>query len=434
MDLDRLARSLASVGSRRRLLGGVSAVPALGGFLAMVGSPETEAKDRRRRRKQRHKKRKNPGGRKKGCTPGSRAKVCAGKCGPVKNRKTCGKVMDCGACDCTPACGECFTCQGAAGAPGICVPDAQGTPCGPAPTCDGSTLHPQGACDASHVCQPFAPMSCPTGVCWDGACVCGDVCASGCQFTSVQAAIDSLPSGSTIRICAGAYAGQVTITGDVTLAGAGDGDDPEQNTILDADLAGSVVTVFGGVTATLQGLRLTGGSTGSGAGVLNSGNLTMTNCTVTGNAATSTGAGIHSQGPSLTMTNCAVTYNTGQSYGGGIFSTGPVLTMTDCDISDNQTTLHAAGLHLEQGQATLTRCIVTRNRATGIAGGILSAQGQLTLDDCHVTDNEASSDGGVRIRSDLGATITIEGDTTICGNDAPQCNGFSSSACQDTCP
>lgn len=406
----------------------------LGGFLATSGSPVTEAKDRRRRRKQRHKKRKNPGGRKKGCTPKNRATVCTGRCGPVKNRKTCDKTVDCGSCDCNPACGECFTCQGAAGAPGTCVPAAQGTPCGPAATCDGGMLQLRGACNTSGVCQPASPVTCDFGLCEDGACVCGDVCASGCQFTSVQEAIDALPAGSTIRICAGIYVGPLSITGDITLVGAGDGLDPEHNTIIDANLDGPVVIASSTVTATLQGLRLTGGSATYGAGVRNAGNLTMTHCTVTGNTATSVGAGIYSQGPKLAMTNCVISDNTGQDNGGGLFSTSPVLTMTDCEISFNETTDNAAGLHIEEGQATLTRCTVTKNTATGYAGGILNAAGQLTLDACHVTANEANSEGGVKIRSDLGATIVILGDTTICGNDAPQCTGFSNSACQDICP
>ncbi|MFN8663150.1 MAG: hypothetical protein U0075_14780 [Thermomicrobiales bacterium] len=105
--------------------------------------------------------------------------------------------------------------------------------------------------------------------------------------------------------------------------------------------------------------------------------------------------------------------------------------MTGCNISGNKVTGNAAGLHLELGEATLTGCTVTGNTATGVAGGILNVAGHLTLDDSHVTDNEAGSDGGVYIRDDLGATISIVGDTTICGNDAPQCFGFADSACQD---
>ena len=429
---DALTRVISAPDSRRRLLALLATLPLLGGALGLFAPEDAAAKDRRRRRKQRHRRRKNPGGRKKGCKPKSTASVCAGRCGTVKTRQTCGKTVDCGSCDCSPACGACFTCQGTAGAPGTCVPQKAGTPCGVA-SCDSGTLQPQGSCDGNGVCVTAPPVSCAPDLCWDGACACGDVCASGCQFTSVQDAIDTLPAGSTVRICAGTF-GAIYLYKDLTLIGVGDGADTASNTLLDGEGNGRVVYVSEGVTVSLEGIRITGGAEASGAaGVLSLGALTMTDCTVTDNTGSSVGAGMVSQGPSLTMTNCAVTSNTGQSYGGGIFSTSAVLTMTDCDISGNEVTGNAGGLHLEEGEATLTRCTVTGNTATGYAGGINNPTGHLTLDDSHVTNNMASSDGGVLIRDNLGATISILGDTTICGNDVPQCTGFTNSACQDTC-
>src|SRR4051794_37582766 len=76
-----------------------------------------------------------------------------------------------------------------------------------------------------------------TPACWNGSCVCGDVCAGGCQFSTVQAAIDGLPDGSTIRICAGTY-GAITVTKNLTLIGAADSSAPASNTVLDAAMSG----------------------------------------------------------------------------------------------------------------------------------------------------------------------------------------------------
>lgn len=94
---------------------------------------------------------------------------------------------------------------------------------------------------------------------------CGDVCASGCQATSIQQAIEDAEDGATIRLCAETYNETLTIEKDVTLIGAGDGAD---GTVLDGQGNGSVVTVPGlgvvlpGATVMLEGLRITGGNSG----------------------------------------------------------------------------------------------------------------------------------------------------------------------------
>ncbi|MFN8662884.1 MAG: hypothetical protein U0075_13395 [Thermomicrobiales bacterium] len=177
---DALAKTLSVPDSRRRLLALLATLPILGGLLILHPDDDAEAKERRRRRKQRHKKRKSPGKRKgkrkgkrnkqKACTPEPVAQTCAGKCGSVTNN--CRKAVDCGACTCSPACETCFTCQGA---PGSCVPQQAGTPCGDPATCENGTLQPRGSCGGSGACEPAAPVSCAP---YTGCA--GDVCASSC--------------------------------------------------------------------------------------------------------------------------------------------------------------------------------------------------------------------------------------------------------------
>ena len=116
----------------------------------------------------------------------------------------------------------------------------------------------------------------------------------------MQAAIDGLPAGSTIRIYAGT-SGAITVTKKLTLIGAGDVSDPARITIVDAAMSGRVVPIHSGVTATLQGLCITRGLIGSGAGVDTIGALTMSNCTVSGNSAAASGGGIaNSAGATVT--------------------------------------------------------------------------------------------------------------------------------------
>lgn len=186
--LDMLARGLATSGSRRRLLTLLATLPVVGGLAGLLEADDAAAKDRRRRRKQRHKRRKDPGkgkGKGQGKGQGKRGtreqpceaepveQTCAGKCGTVTN--TCKQPVDCGSCDCNPACTECFTCEGAAGSAGRCVPQSAGTPCGDAATCASGNLQPQDTCNGSGVCERPDPQPCtPYTQC------AGDACATSC--------------------------------------------------------------------------------------------------------------------------------------------------------------------------------------------------------------------------------------------------------------
>ena len=46
------------------------------------------------------------------------------------------------------------------------------------------------------------------------------VCASGCTYTTIQAAVDAVAVGTTINVQPGTYAEDVTVSKRVTLVGA----------------------------------------------------------------------------------------------------------------------------------------------------------------------------------------------------------------------
>jgi hypothetical protein len=471
---DALTRLLTAV-TRRGLLSFLATLPVLGGLLALLAPDDAEARGRRRRRKKPHKHGKGNGRHRKGkrkCVATSRAKVCAGTCGPVKNK--CKKTIACGSCDCAPTCEICLTCQAGPNTPGTCVVDPlqQGETCGdpgqlcqtdgacacdgtscsnPSPvcvegscaTCSASAPCPEGCCAGDGTCQPGtadgvcgpiggACAPCPVDtVCWDGACVCGDVCADGCQFTSVQDAIAGLPAGSTIRLCAGTY-GAFIINKNLTLIGVGDGDDEASNTILNAGGTDRVVW-NNGATATLHGLRITGGATDfiGGGGVYNTGTLTMIGCTVTGNACTTnaTGGGIsNSTGSTLTMTDCTVSDNTSALDGGGVANVGN-LGMTDCTVVGNTTVRDGGGIKANSASTlTLTGCVIGPNNkaTTGDGGGLFVVNDSAaTLDGTSVTGNTAGGLGG-GIATFLGGTVELKNGSTVSGNTAPgqpNCSG-----------
>ncbi len=107
-----------------------------------------------------------------------------------------------------------------------------------------------------------------------------------------------------------------------------------------------IFNVASGVTANLSNLTITNGnSPTNGGGISNLGTLTVTNSTVAGNAAATSGGGIVNFGGSLTVTSSTVSGNTTATNGGEISSVnqGP-LVVTNSTISGNSAAAVASNL------------------------------------------------------------------------------------------
>jgi hypothetical protein len=283
-----------------------------------------------------------------------------------------------------------------------------------------------------------------------GTCPPCDVCASGCPFTSVQAAIDAAAPGETISICAGTYTETLTIDKDLTLRGAGDGDG-SGDSILRGPGTGSVVTISAGQTVALEHLRITGGDSDDGGGIFSlDANLTLSDCTVTGNTARF-GGGIESVRGTLTLNESTVNGNASIQGGGGLFVDGAnTTTLNNSTVSDNTAGHEGGGIATDDdevtlmltnstvrgnisalggggifnaGNATLTNSTVSDNRANdtggglhGDGGGIFNAIfGTLTLESSSVTNNHAETNGGGIANS---RTVACSDDSTVSGNTA----------------
>jgi hypothetical protein len=148
---------------------------------------------------------------------------------------------------------------------------------------------------------------------------------------------------------------------------------PAAGLTLDAGGQSRVFQVDGGVNASLSGLTLTGGSTGSlGGGLVDYGTATLTACTITGNSAGLLGGGVAVYlGATATLTGCTISGNS--AYDGGLL-TGGTTTLTACTISGNSAG-HGGGLDNIVGTATLTACTIGGNSACLSGGGTLTFTG-----------------------------------------------------------
>ncbi len=171
-------------------------------------------------------------------------------------------------------------------------------------------------------------------------------------------------TAQTITLTAGQLelsSGSPTITGPaagVTISGGG---------------ASRVFQIDSGVTASISGLTITGGSATYGGGLDILGNATLTDCTISGNTASKGGGGLFSQGTAMLIAS-TVSGNTAggtgtHGYGGGLFTQSQnLLSLTNCTIASNTASTSGGGIEA-QGPVTVTSCTFTANQASPISGG-----------------------------------------------------------------
>ena len=114
-----------------------------------------------------------------------------------------------------------------------------------------------------------------------------------------------------------------------------------------------------------------------------------------GHAYLQNGGGIFSNSSSLTMTDCIVTKNTATS-GGGIYCCGGTMTITRCAISGNSAN-GGGGIWIESnGTITVTNSAIFGNSATDCAGGIYKGYASLAIiTNSTISGNSAGSAGGI---------------------------------------
>ena len=184
---------------------------------------------------------------------------------------------------------------------------------------------------------------------------------------------------------------------------------------LTGTIPGNVFTINPGITVSISNLTLKNGSAVQGGAIYNNGNLSIANCTLTGN--------------SVYQSDIYATYQYTYLYtfyrGGAIYNTG-ILSIADCTFTDNCASSSGGAIYNNGTLVSVSNCTFTNNTAVRGDGGAICNFGTITsVSGCSFTNNTAGDGGaicngpvtnGFGIYSTLNATnCTFTGNTAATG-------------------
>jgi hypothetical protein len=241
------------------------------------------------------------------------------------------------------------------------------------------------------------------------------VCASGCDQTTVAAAVAAAASGDTIVIAPGTYAANIEIPANVvlTLQGAGAG-----VTILDGGGQGPVLIVDFGATVTLQSVTVQHGGNPKElqmGGIVAYGNLTVSDSLITGNSVglatiggdaqvvrttisnnqsddSGAAAGVENVGGQTALVQCTIAANYGQ-FVGGIGVESGVVSLMNSTASGN-TGYEVANIEAAQGSVLSLVSSTVVNAYTGVSSQPFGAPSMFFYSGGSISNSIFSSSGG----------------------------------------
>ncbi len=162
---------------------------------------------------------------------------------------------------------------------------------------------------------------------------------------------------------------------------------PASGVTIDGNDRSDIFTIEQGVSATLDFLTITDGSSAFGGAIYNDGDLVLSSCTIKESRGSSRGGGLYNAG-TATITDSTIANNLAYGGGGGLYNAGTA-TITDSTIAGNY----------------------------GYTGGIENA-GTLTVVSATIADNAGTDNGGFGgLTNDPGGS-TLLCDTIVAGNTA----------------
>lgn len=230
-----------------------------------------------------------------------------------------------------------------------------------------------------------------------------DVYIEDRKYSSIQEAVNEGDPGKTITLVAGTYRENLRIDKSFVIKGAG-----VEKTIIDGCTRRSVIVVGWNrpkIKVTLEGMTIKGG-TGTedridpsqlpyicGGGIFNKGELTIKDCTISGNAAYC-GGGIFNKGTLNLEEGASVNHNAAHN-GGGIYGNIEKIILDGGIVSSNKAEQLGGGIYIDyRGSITIHSGTISNNAAKNMGGGIYSQGGPVTLHDGTIFSNDAVTSGG----------------------------------------
>jgi len=261
----------------------------------------------------------------------------------------------------------------------------------------------------------------PTDLGSGTSCTAG-VPTSTCSLRAAVAAANGT-SGATITVPAGTYVlnggsgsdtGDLDLTKPMTIVGAGKPSGTAATSIVGSgdrvlDLASAATAV------TVRGVRITGGNPGAnnmGGGIRTAAgtNLTLLESTVSGNSAKE-GAGVHNSG-TLTVDRSTLSGNTSSGKGGGLFNAGTAIVRNS---TVNSNAAGGGGGIASSGSVQIVHSNVTGNNSNNSSGGgLYRVGGGFSVKSSIIADNNALS------ARDCAGTPTFQGVNVV--ESTPGCN------------
>jgi CSLREA domain-containing protein len=247
-----------------------------------------------------------------------------------------------------------------------------------------------------------------------------------------------------------ATTGDLNLTANTTIVGAG-----PATTIIDgnASVVHDRVLNVQGVKVSISGVTIRHGTIptafNDGAGILNSGTLTLVNSRVTDNstsAAPTSGSGIASSG-SLSLIGVSIDHNTGANGalysggsqlsilnsiiagnqapdGGGIICNDCTLTLTNSTVSSNTTTAFGGGVYvINPGATAIIKGSTIDNNVARFGAGVMNYSASTLVIDSTISGNMANEDGGGICNCQTGGTVGVYNSTITLNSADHDLNG-----------
>jgi hypothetical protein len=255
------------------------------------------------------------------------------------------------------------------------------------------------------------------------------VCSDGCDFSSIQAAVDSASGGDTLSLGAETFYENITIEKDLVLQGAGRG-----LTIIDGMRRATAVRILGASDTTrpsdvtLADMTIRRGyaeGAGGGIAVGRDSRIVVEQCEITDNDADYAGGGISAYFADIAIADSVIHRNDSFTWGGGIYISGGSLTVRHSTLSENYGAFGGGIYAYPTSPGTdveIVNSTITRNYEGFMGGGIVceSAGGRWTISDSTITGNEGGGLVGYTSLEACRAEMTVR-NSIISGNSRGDC-------------